>query len=109
MNKFLFSPPILVTPKKNSTLILYLEVSKKETSSVLVHDDYDEERPVYFVSKVLKGAKIHYQKIERLVLAVVLAVRKLKKYFLGHLVIIKTNYPIKRILKNLDLAGRIVA
>ena len=33
---------------------------------------------------------------------------KLRHYFQGHPIIVKTNYPIKQILKKLDLAGRMV-
>ena len=71
----------LCQTKENSTLILYLEVSEKAVNSVLVQDDDGEERSVYFVSKVLKGAEICYQKIERLTLAVLVTAMKIKQYF----------------------------
>lgn len=76
---------------------------------MLVQDNYGDERAIYFVSKVLKGAKICYQKIERLALAVVITARKLRHYFQGHPIILKMNYPIKGILKKSCLAGRMVA
>lgn len=81
LNQFLSSPLILVRPKENSTLVLYLAVSEKVISSVLVQNDDGEERPVYFVSKVFKRVEIRYQKIERLTLTVVVTSRKLKQYF----------------------------
>lgn len=76
---------------------------------MLVQDDAGEERSVYFVSKVLKGAEIRFHKIEWLALVVVVTVRKLKKYFQGHPIIVKTNYRVKRILKKPHLAGRMMA
>lgn len=42
-------------------------------------------------------------------MAVVVTSRKLRQYFQGHPIIVNTNYPIKRVLKKLDLAGRMVA
>lgn len=81
LKQFLFTPPILARSKKTSPLILYLAVSEKEISLVLVQDNDGDERQIYFVSKVLKGAEARYQKIERLALAVVVTARKLRQYF----------------------------
>lgn len=58
---------------------------------------------------MLKGSEIRYQKIEKMALIMVITVWKLRHYFQGHHITIKTNYPIKQILKNPNLAGRIVS
>lgn len=79
--KFLSSQPILVRPKVKPPFILYLAVSEKAISSVLVHDSEGDERAIYFVSKVLKGEEMCYQKIERPTLAEVYIARKLGHYF----------------------------
>jgi hypothetical protein len=68
-----------------------------------------EERPVYFVSRTLRGAELRYQKLEKLSLAVIVTARRLRQYFQSHKVIVKTDYPIKKVLKKSDLAGRMVA
>lgn len=81
LKQFMSTLPILVRLKENSPLTLYLAVSKKAISSVLVHDNDGDERPIYFVSKFLKEAEICYQKIKRLDLAVVNTSRRLKQYF----------------------------
>jgi ribonuclease HI len=78
-------------------------------SSALVQEVEGEVKPVYFVSKILKGAETRYQKIEKLALAVVSTARRLRQYFQGHQIIIKTDYPIKQVLRKPDLAGRMVA
>ncbi|MCI53554.1 hypothetical protein A2U01_0074801, partial [Trifolium medium] len=39
-------------------------------SSALVQELEDEEKSVYFVSRVFQGAEVCYQKIEKLALAV---------------------------------------
>ncbi|GAU39516.1 hypothetical protein TSUD_68800 [Trifolium subterraneum] len=78
---FLASPPILTRPQLGCPLYLYLAVSENSMSSALVQDVKGEERPVYFVSRIFKGAEIRYQKIEKLSLAVVTTARRLRHYF----------------------------
>ena len=57
--KFLLSsPPILMTPKENASLFLYLVVYEKAMSSIVVWEGEEGERSVYFGSKVLKGTKL---------------------------------------------------
>jgi ribonuclease HI len=90
-------------------LLLYLAVSNNALSSALVQEVKGEERPIYFVSRTLRGAELRYQKLEKLSLAVIVTARRLRQYFQSHKVIIKTDHPIKQVLKKPDLAGRMVA
>ncbi|GAU35844.1 hypothetical protein TSUD_63330 [Trifolium subterraneum] len=106
---FLASPPILTRPQLGCPLYLYLDVSENSMSSALVQDIKGEERPVYFVSRIFKGAEIRYQKIEKLSLAVVTTARRLRHYFQSHKIVVKTDHSIKHVLKKPDLAGRMVA
>jgi hypothetical protein len=100
LKTFLASPPILTRPEKDNTLYLYLAVSDKALSSTLVQEIKAGEKPIYFVSRTFKGAEAKYQKIEKLSLAVILTARKLRQYFQSHKVVVKTNYPIKNVLKS---------
>lgn len=78
-------------------------------SSVLVQEIDKAERFVYFTSKVFKGVEIHYQKIQKLALAVVIAARKFNPYFQGHNILVKTNYLVQQVLKKPDLEGNMVS
>src|ERR1051325_2715217 len=109
LKQLLSAPPVLIRPKEGSQLTLYLAVTDGAISSVLVQDTEEGERPVYFVSKVLKGAEVRYQKIEKLALALVTTARKLRNYFLVHPVQVKTNSPLKKVFKKPHLAGRMVS
>lgn len=64
---------------------------------------------MYFVNKVLKGVEQCYHMIKTLALEVIVTKKKLKPCFLGHPIIINTNYPIKQVLKKPNLAGKFVA
>ena len=55
VKRFISSLPILMRPGENAPLILYLVVSEKAMSSVLVQEGEDGEKPVYIVINVLKG------------------------------------------------------
>jgi hypothetical protein len=109
LKEFLATPPILTRPQPGTPLLLYLAVSENAMSSALVQEIKGEEKPVYFVSKILKGAETRYQKTENLSLAVVNTARRLRQYFQGHQIVVKTDYPIKQVLRKPDLAGRMVA
>lgn len=109
VKKFLSNPPVLQRPNPYSILFLYLAISANAMSTVLVEDSEEGERPIYFVSRVFKGAEQRYQKLERLALAVVVTARKLRPYFQSHRIVVKTDYPIRQVLGKPDLAGRMVA
>lgn len=62
---------ILVHPKEGAYLYLYLSIIDNIMIFVLVQELNEIERPFYIVSKVFKGFKLRYQKIERLMLTIV--------------------------------------
>jgi hypothetical protein len=75
---FLESPPVLAQPGAGKKLILYLSTSELAVSVVLVREERSEQQPIYFVSRLLQGAEVRYQLIEKIVLALIMAARKLR-------------------------------
>lgn len=69
---------------------------------MLVRETEDGQRPVYFVSKALKGAEIRYQKVEKVALALV------KGAEIRYQILVRTDQPIRQILHRHDLAGRLI-
>ena len=65
------------------------------------------QRPVYYVSKSLNEAEVCYLPLEKAILAVVHATRKLPHYFKAHTMVVFTQLPLKSILKSADYTGRI--
>nr|CAH66249.1 OSIGBa0101A01.5 [Oryza sativa] len=65
------------------------------------------EKPVYFVSEALQGAKTRYIEMEKLAYALVMASRKLKHYFQAHKVIVPSQYPLGEILRGKEVSGRL--
>ena len=63
--------------------------------------------PVYYVSKTLVDAETRYLPLEKLVLVLVHATRKLPHYFQAHTMFVLTEYPLQSLLKRSDFTGRI--
>ena len=76
-------------------------------SFVLIRVDYGIQRLVYYVNKSLNEAKVRYLPLEKAILAVVHATRKLPHYFQAHTVVVLTQLPLKSILRSADYTGRI--
>ncbi|GJW33235.1 reverse transcriptase domain-containing protein [Tanacetum coccineum] len=98
--------PTLVAPKAGESLIVYLAASKECVSAVLMVERGKDQRPIYFVSKVLQGAELNYPIMEKLVLALIHVARRLKRYFQAYKIIVLTNKPIRLLLLNPEKSGR---
>jgi len=46
--------------------------------------------------------------IEKITLALIIAVRRMRAYFQNHTIVVKTDYPIIKVLGKPDLAGRMI-
>ena len=57
LKEYLASPPVLCKPQVGMPLKLYFAVTEKALSVVLVQDQDQVQKPIYFVSKVLQGQK----------------------------------------------------
>jgi len=99
--------PILEKPKTGGRLLLYLSVSEDVVSSALVQGK--GSKPIYFTGRALRDAEIRYQVIEKAALSLVYAARRLRSYFQGHPITIKTDYPVGKVFRKPELAGRMIA
>ena len=90
LKTYLSSPPILVSPSEGELLTLYLAVSDFSTSAVLIRDKDRVQHPVYYCSRALRGAGERYPRMEKLILALVTVVRKLRLYFQAHTIEVPT-------------------
>ena len=64
-------------------------------SLVLVRVDNGVQRLFYYVSKSLHEAEVRYLPLEKAILAVVHATRKLPHYFQSHTVVILTQFLLR--------------
>nr|GEZ66275.1 reverse transcriptase domain-containing protein [Tanacetum cinerariifolium] len=90
--------PMLVAPKPKEELIMYLSASYGAISTVLMTERDTVQTLVFFVSRVLQALELNYTPMEKLVLALVCATKRLRRYFHAHPIVVITDQPIKQIL-----------
>jgi len=94
LNTILSRPLVLSRPMAGETLYLYLVILAEAVSVVLVGEVGTNQSLVYFCSKALARPKRRYQKIEKVALALMVAARKLRRYFLAHSIVVRTDQPL---------------
>ena len=91
---------MLCKPQLGTPLLLYFAVTEKAISLVLLQEQDEVQKLIYYVSKVLQGLEVRYQAIEKAALEVVFSARRLRHYFQSFTVIVMTNLPIRKVLQN---------
>ena len=107
LKQYLSHPPIMSSLMMDEVLFAYIAVAFYAISFVLIRADSGIQRPVYYVSKSLNEIEVRYLPLEKAILAVVHAIRKLLHYFQAHTVVMLTQLPLKSILRSADYTGRI--
>ncbi|XP_025635562.1 uncharacterized protein [Arachis hypogaea] len=106
--EILATSPMLGKPKAGEPLYLYLAITEEAMAAVLVREEGKVQQPIYFVSRALQGAELRYSKLEKLALALLTSSRRLRQYFQGHQMVVRTNQGIRQVLQKPDLAGRMM-
>lgn len=105
---------MLVTNSLGEALLLYVVVTTQVVSATLVMEQANEghilkvQRPVYFISEVLAESKTRYPQIQKLLYAVLIAKRKLIRYFDRHPVSVVSMAPLGEIVPNREMSEHIV-
>ena len=86
------------SPEPDEVLFANIVVAPYAVSLVLIRVDGGVQEPVYYVSKSLHEAEVHYLLLEKAILAIVLGTRKLPHYFQAHTVVVLTQLQLKAIL-----------
>nr|GEX22859.1 reverse transcriptase domain-containing protein [Tanacetum cinerariifolium] len=100
--------PMLTAPKEKKELIMYLAAAKEAIRAVLMTERDGKQVPVYFVSSALQGIEINSTPMEKLILALVSVSKWLKRYFQAHTIVVITDQPIKQLLSNPEVTGRLL-
>ena len=98
-------PSLLSQAIPGEPLFLYLAVSNTAVSAALIREDGSVQRPVYYISRALRGAEQNYPLLEKLSLALVIASRRLRPYFQAHSIVVLTDQPLKKVMQQPELSG----
>ena len=85
-------------PEEDEVLFAYIATAPHAVSLVLIRVDDEVQRLVYNVSKSLPEAEIRYLPLEKAILAMVHATRKLPHYFQVHTVVVLAQLPLQSLL-----------
>ncbi|XP_075661771.1 uncharacterized protein LOC142631485 [Castanea sativa] len=87
-------------------LFVYLVVSSTAVNAALIREEGKVQRPVYFISRALRGAEERYPQMEKLAFALITATWKLKPYFQAHTINVLTDKPLQRAMSSPKATGR---
>ncbi|XP_074313449.1 uncharacterized protein LOC141648620 [Silene latifolia] len=109
IKKYLSSAPVLGAPPSGRPFILYIAAQERSLGALCAQENEDKkERALYYLSRTLVGAELNYSQIEKICLALVFAIQKLRHYMQAHTVhVISKDDPIKYILSRPVLSGRL--
>ncbi|GJV19401.1 reverse transcriptase domain-containing protein [Tanacetum coccineum] len=108
MKQCIVELPMVTASKPKEELVMYLCAAREAVSVVLLAEMDSQQVPAYFVSRALKAPEISYNPMEKLVLAIVHAMRRLGRYFQAYPVVVITDQPIKQILSRSKNTGRML-
>jgi hypothetical protein len=96
-------PPAATSP----TELLSQSDAPKLEEEKTPEDTAKVQKPVYFVSMVLRDARECYTMQQKLIYTLLIASRKLRHYFQGHPIMVVTDRPLETILCNPNVTGRV--
>ena len=100
LKEYLSRSPIMSSPEVDEVLFTYLAITSYAISFVLIRVDGGIQLLVYYVSKSLHEAEVCYLPLEKAILAVMHATKKLPHYFQAHTMVVLTQFPLKSILQS---------
>jgi ribonuclease HI len=111
LKQYLIDLKTLTPPVSGAPLLLYVAASHSAVSAALIQEKLEgqtkKQVPVYFVSEVLSLSKKNYTKLEKVLYVVLMASRKLRHYFQAYHIIVPSSQPLKDIMRNREVTGRI--
>ncbi|KAM1895685.1 hypothetical protein ACFX13_044401 [Malus domestica] len=81
IKKYLSSPPILGAPVPGKPLILYIAAQERSVGALLAQENESQkEGALYYLSRTLTSAELNYSPIEKMCLALMFSIQKLRHY-----------------------------
>ncbi|XP_060182301.1 uncharacterized protein LOC132611965 [Lycium barbarum] len=109
IKSYLTNPPVLVAPVPAKPLILYISAQERSVGALLAQENSEgKENSLYYLSRMMTPNELNYTPIEKLCLALVFSIQKLKHYFQAHSVnLISRANPIKFVMSKPVLSDRL--
>ncbi|KAL0419154.1 UNVERIFIED_CONTAM: hypothetical protein Sradi_1328900 [Sesamum radiatum] len=110
IKSYLMKPPVLVAPVPGRPLILYIAAQERSVEILLAQkNDEGKENALYYLSRTMTPNELKYSPIEKLCLALIFSIQKLKHYFQSHSIhLVSKANPLKYVMAKPVLSDRLV-
>lgn len=108
LKEYLSQPPFLSKPRLREDMYLYLVVSNVNVSTVLIQEEEGTQLLIYYVSHSMVLAETRYLNMEKLALALLVALWNLRPYFQAHPIIVFISHPLRQVLHRREVSGRLI-
>ncbi|GAA0183011.1 hypothetical protein LIER_30502 [Lithospermum erythrorhizon] len=100
---------VLAAPLQEKPLILYVVAQERSVGALLAQENEEgKENALYYLRRMMTPNELKYAPIEKLCLALIFAIQKLKHYFQAHIVrLISKANPIKYVMSKPVLSDRL--
>ncbi|KAL0373498.1 UNVERIFIED_CONTAM: hypothetical protein Sradi_3265500 [Sesamum radiatum] len=100
IKSYLMKPPVLVAPVHGRPLILYVSTQERSVGILLAQkNDEGKENALYYLSRTMTPNELKYSPIEKLCLALIFAIQKLKHYFQSNSIhLVSRANPLKYVM-----------
>ncbi|XP_015162526.1 uncharacterized protein [Solanum tuberosum] len=109
IKSYLAKPSVLAAPIPGKPLILYIAAQERSVGALLAQENSEgKENVLYYLSRMMTPNELNYSPIEKLCLALVFLIQKMKHYFQAHVVhLISRENPIKFVMSKPLLSDRL--
>ncbi|XP_019180259.1 PREDICTED: uncharacterized protein LOC109175453 [Ipomoea nil] len=109
IKSYLMKPPVLTAPVHGRPLILYISAQDSSVGALLAQEnDKGKENALYYLSRMMTPNELKYSPIEKLCLALVFSIKKLKHYFEAHTIrLVSKANPVKYVMAKVVLSDRL--
>ncbi|XP_019253383.1 PREDICTED: uncharacterized protein LOC109232155 [Nicotiana attenuata] len=106
---YLLNPPVLGAPMLGTPLILYIAAQERSLGALLAQENVEgKEQALYYLSRTLIGAEMNYTPVEKICLALLYAIKKLRHYFEAYTIkLISRADPVKFVMTRPVLSERL--
>ena len=106
---YLMKPTVLVAHVPGRPLILYIAAQERSVGALLAQEnDEGKENALYYLSRMMTPCELNYSPIEKMCLALVFVVQKLRHYFQAHMIhLISKANSVKYIMTKPVLSDRL--
>ncbi|KAM1412220.1 hypothetical protein ACFX13_025297 [Malus domestica] len=111
IKRYLANPPVFGAPVLGKSPIIYIAAQEGSIEALLVQENEDQkERAFYYISRTLTSAEFNYSLINKICLALVFAIQKLRHYMHAYTIHLVTKAdPIKYVMSKPVLTERDIA